>query len=238
MMHVREEVPDVQLARPEISAAIAAVEVLGGGPFDYGRCRGRDLRTRELHVRDLLAYVHHGHRHRRLAAERNKACEHLVDDDAQRVHVRLSGDALAESLLGRHVVGRAEYASIHSEAFLGQGARDAEVGDLGAALTAQQDVLGLDVAVDDLLRVRSTQGARNLDGVGKRNRCLQRCLAPDQILQGLARDMLEHDVGRPHLDVGLALVRVPLARVNHRHDVGMVELSDGSRLATKALQLI
>ena len=217
---------------------IAAVEVLGGGPFDDGRRRGRDFGTRKLHVGYLLAHVHHRHRHGRLAVERNLAGEHLVDDDAQRVHIGLAGDGLAEGLLGRHVVGRAEHAPVHREAFLGQGARDAEVGDLGAALAAQQNVLGLDVAVDDLLCVRCAQGARDLDRVGERHRRFQGGLAPDQVLQGLARDVLEHDVGRSHLDVGVALVRIPLPCIDHRDDVGMVQLSDGARLAPEALQLI
>ena len=90
-------------------------------------------------------------------AERRRAGEHLVADDAERVDVAAAVElALADRLLGRHVRRRA-----HGDAGDGEprvargGARDAEVGDHGAARRAvEQDVVGLHVAMHDAARVR------------------------------------------------------------------------------------
>src|SRR3712207_7542742 len=43
-----------------------------------------------------------------VALERHVAGEHLEEDDPERVDVRLAGDRVAQGLLGRDVVGRAE----------------------------------------------------------------------------------------------------------------------------------
>ena len=98
--------------------------------------------------------------------EGDRAGEHLVEHDAERVEVGLAGDRLAERLLGRDVVGRAEHAPGDRQPLLGERARDAEVGDLGAAFLADEDVLRLDVAVDDHALVRGAERARDLDRVG------------------------------------------------------------------------
>ena len=92
--------------------------------------------------------------------ERDVAGEHLVEHDAERVDVGLAGHRLAERLLGRDVVGRAEHPAGQRQAFLGQRAGDAEVRDLRAALLAEEDVVRLDVAVDDLAVVGGAPRAR------------------------------------------------------------------------------
>ena len=79
---------------------IAVLDALGGrGVDDRGERRGH-LGTLGLHVRELLADVLHRHRHLVLALERNLAGQHLVEDDAERVEVRLAGHRPAEGLLG------------------------------------------------------------------------------------------------------------------------------------------
>ena len=94
--------------------------------------------------------------------EGDLAGEHLVEHDAERVEVGLPGDGLPERLLGGDVVGRAEHAPGDRQAFLGERAGDAEVGDLGAAFLADQDVLRLDVAVHDHgVRARRRARARS-----------------------------------------------------------------------------
>jgi hypothetical protein len=112
--------------------------------------------------------VLHRHRDLVLAVERDVAGEHLEQHDAERVDVRLAVDVVAERLLGRDVVGRAEHAAVGGQALVVERAGDAEVGDLGRALLVDQDVLGLDVAVDDAARVRGAERARDLDRVGDR----------------------------------------------------------------------
>ena len=82
---------------------------------------------------------------------------------AQGVDVRAGGDlALAHRLLGAHVVRRAErHAGLGHPAPAGLAGRerDAEVGDQGLAVV-QQDVLGLDVAVDHAVAVGVVERAR------------------------------------------------------------------------------
>ena len=103
-----------------------------------------------------------------LAAERDVPDEHLVEDDAERVDVGLAVDLVAERLLGRDVVRRAEDAAVGRQALLLERAGDPEVGDLRRALLVDEDVLGLDVAVDDPARVRGAERAGDLDRVGQR----------------------------------------------------------------------
>ena len=131
-----------------------------------------------------------------LALERDLAGEHLVEHDAQRVEVRLAGDRLAERLLGRDVVGRAEHAPVGGQPLLVERAGDPEVGDLGRALLVDQDVLGLDVAVDDVAGVGGAERAGDLDRVGDRLGDRQPPVAADAVLERLALDVLEDDVGR------------------------------------------
>ncbi len=90
------------------------------------------------------------------------------------------------------------------------------------------------------LGMRRAERARDLDAVGERRGDLDRGLATDQVLERLAVDVLEHDVRSARLDPVHAArgARVPLAGVDHRDDVGMVELRHRARLATEALELI
>ena len=83
--------------------------------------------------------------------------EHLEEADPERVHVRLRGRVLAERLLGRDVVGRAEHPPGGGQPLRLQRARDAEVGDLRAALRVDQHVLRLDVTVDEPVRRARTR---------------------------------------------------------------------------------
>ena len=140
----------------------SAREVLGRRAVDDRGQRAGDLGPRELDVGQLLADVLHRDGDLVLALERDVAGEHLVEDDAERVEVALPGDGVAERLLGRDVVGRAEHAPVGGQAVLVERARDAEVGDLGRALLVDQDVLRLDVAVDDAAaRARRRAPARS-----------------------------------------------------------------------------
>ena len=181
-----------------------------------------------LDVRDVLADVLHRHGDLVLAVEGDVAREHLVEDDAERVDVGLAVDVVAQRLLGRDVVGRAEHAAVGGQAVVAQRAGDAEVGDLGRALGVEQDVLRLDVAVHDLVRVRAAERAGDLDRVGQRLVDRQPAEPADAVLERLALDVLEDDVGP-------VLV---LAGVDHAHDVRVRELRDRPRLAPEALQLV
>jgi hypothetical protein len=100
--------------------------------------------------------VLHEHPRRARRLERERAGEHLVGDDAERVLVAAAVDgALAERLLGAHVRRRPHGHAGDGEALvLLRRAGDAEVGDEGApALPVEEHVVGLHVAVHHAVRV-------------------------------------------------------------------------------------
>ena len=79
-----------------------------------------------------------------------------------------------------------------------------------------------------MARVRRAERARDLDRVRDRLGDRQPAQPADPVLERLALDVLEHDVGPA----------VVLAGVDHADDVGMRELGDRPRLAAEALELI
>ena len=99
--------------------------------------------------------------HHRLALEGGTTGQDLVKDRAQRVDVGRRADVLGSShgLLGSHVAGRA-----HDVAGLGlvivrfQPLGQPEVGDLGCAVSGQEHVGRLEVAVDDPGLMRGVNG--------------------------------------------------------------------------------
>ena len=140
---------------------------------------------------------------------------------------------LAADLLGRHVTDRAETdpgplwsvsvgcreSPTGCRALAGQ----AEVEDLDAAVAGQEDVLGLQVAVDDAFLVRGGQAegdlAGDLDGACGRKRAVVEPLA-----QRLALEQLGDGVSEA----------VDGAEVVDGQDVGVGERGDRLRLALEA----
>ena len=161
--------------------------------------------------------------------ERRLADQHLVGDGAEGVHVGAGGDgALAHGLLGRHVVRRAErHAGLGhpaAAARAGDGQRDAEVGHQRAAVV-QQDVLGLDVAVDHPVPVGVVEGGGHLGGQAHRVAHRQLFLPAQPVAQRLAVDE-RHDVVRG---------AVHLAAVDQAEDVRVLQRRDGLDLTQEAL---
>src|SRR6185295_12572976 len=169
---------------------------------------------------DLLERDRHG----ALALERDAAGEQLVEHDPDRVDVRRRADRVALGLLGREVLRRA-----HDGARLGHvrrsGARDAEVGDLGAPVGVDDDVVGLEVAVDDPAAVGEARGAQDLDGQVDGAVGVQRRLLLDDRLQRAPLEVLHRDV------VGA----VVLAAVVDGDDVLVLQAGGARRLAAEAL---
>ena len=91
-----------------------------------------------------------------------------------------------------------------------------------------QHVLRLHVAVHEPVGVGARERAADLDRVGHRLGHRQPAEPPDAVLQRLALDVLEDDVGGA----------VVLAGVDHRDDVGVVELRHRAGLAPEALELV
>ena len=141
------------------------------------------------------------------------AGDHLVEHDPERVDVAAGVDGLALGLLGREVGGRAHDRAGLGEALarLADGPGDAEVGHLDLAGVVDQDVAGLDVAVDHAAAVGEVQGAGHVRADGGRPGRRSRAPWRMQRGQGLPVDVLHDDEVRV----------LALAPVVDRHDVGV-----------------
>ena len=229
----RAEVPEhlhLGVARPELGQRRAEVlpalearrRVLREGPREDGAELARDrrvvgLRRGEVLVDDLV-------RDRRevVADEGLPLREELVEHDAEREEIAPPVHLLARHLLRRHVVRRPEELAGLREA-RGLDLRDAEVRDLHGPVGRDDDVRGLDVAVDDPAPVRVIEGVRDghrdlRDAVPR-----ERDLLLQELLEILPLDVLHRDEGRLGLDL--------LADVVDRDDVRVRERSGRLRLA-------
>ena len=139
---------------------------------------------------------------------------------------------LALERLGGEITQRADHVAGIRQVVAARQLRQAEVGDPGDLVLVDQDVRRLDVAVQDALVVRVIEGLRRLDAdpgdespvVG----AVRRAVAPPGLehpVEALAPDVLHRVIRQP----------VVLAGREDRHDVGVVELSDGLRLALEPL---
>ena len=165
--------------------------------------------------------------------------EHVIEDDAQRVEVAARVERLALRLLGRHVPRRPEHRArlrlhgVHRELAVGvQHLGDAEVEDLDDLLVPlvgvdarEEEVVGLEVAVDDPLGVRLGERAQRLP------RRLDGLLDPDapDALDALAERLALEQL---HREVEVAVLA--LAEVEHRDRVRRREQAVGARLAQEA----
>ena len=92
------------------------------------------------------------------------AGEHLVEQDAERVGVAGGGDGAAEDLFGAGVFGGEGEEAFAGEAagfegvIAGDEAGGAEVEEMGDAVFADEDVVGLEVAMDDEVLVGELDG--------------------------------------------------------------------------------
>ena len=134
---------------------------------------------------------------RGLALERPGAGQQLEGDDRERVAVARRGRRLAARLLRGEVPGRADDGARLGERGEVSGARDAEVGDLDPVVVVEQQVGGLDVAMDDPARVRGVERRRGLAKPVERAAERLCALAREPVGERSSRQVLHDDVGPP-----------------------------------------
>jgi hypothetical protein len=144
---------------------------------------------------------------------------------------------LPAHLLRAHVRGRAEDGALAGEALLLLGPLhrrvelgEAEVEDLGEQpplfILGEEDVLGLEIAVDDGGAVGLGQAAADLGGDGHRGLAVEEADLGHPLVERVAGEQLEHQEGRPVFEA---------AGVVDVADVGAVDGGGGAGLAEEAL---
>jgi hypothetical protein len=154
--------------------------------------------------------------------------EHFVQHTPKGVDIAPAIEvSLTRGLLGRHVLRRADSEAGFCQAITTGGAdgpSDPEIGD-PCMSSAEQDVLGLDIPVDDIVLVREVERVRHfprdLNGVVDG----ELLLAIQAVAQRLALD-IRHDIEKKP---------VGLARIVERQDVRMFEAGGELDLAQEPL---
>ena len=183
------------------------------------RCRGRDRR---------LLHVLVGDGDGRVAGERWRADQQLVEDAPERVDVRARIDGLAAGLLGAEVGGGAHHRADLGEVLVGVGGDrpgDAEVGDLHQAGGGDEDVAGLHVAVDDAVAVGEAERGGDVGADVGHAVGVERALGAQDVGERAPVDVLHDD------EVGA----VGLAPVVDADDVGVVEVGGRGGLPPEPL---
>ena len=183
------------------------------------------VRGHRITLENLDDGLHHAR-----GAERRPAAQELVEDGPQAVHVGRGPDrlAVARGLLRGHVAGRAQDRPGGGQrAVLGGPPRQAEIGDLRLAVAVDQDVRGLEVAMEEPLAVCvvecASQGG-NQPGRGSR---IAHVGGP---LLGQVPSVNELHAEEEHA--------VLVADLVDRHDVGVVQLAGQLGLAAKPCPLV
>ena len=203
------------------------------------RRAGRESREVDVGAQHGGQRVAHG-----LAVEESPPGEHLVEYDAEGPDVRPFVYSAAARLLGRHVAGRAEDGA-ELRAVGGQRRRASqvrpplrarrglhrlgqpEVEHLDRAVRAHLHVRGLEVAMHDPLLVGRLERLGDLPS--DRQRLVERKrTARDARREVLALHELHHQRARP----------VRLLEAVNRRDVGVVQRSQGLRLALEAREAL
>ncbi len=153
------------------------------------------------------------------------AGEHFIQHAAERPDVGPGVDVGSGSLLGGHVGASAQGRAFASELGVGRRQlRQSEVEDDAPAAVGNEKVGGLDVAVDDALRVRVGQT------VGELGREPERPFNFDRSFRNLSRKLLAFEVGhRQERPPGA------IADFVYRADIGMIQRRGGASLPQEAL---
>ncbi len=213
-----------QVAQHVTDALVPFVARFGERAIDDGNHLPRQRRIDAIErLRNLLQnLVERGGK--RIALEGLAPAEHLVDDDAGREDVGPVIRALAADLFGRHVVDGAHH-HVAVRQLRRHEPRQPEVEQLYAPVIGDEDIRGLDVAMDHVVRVRELEPLADLDRQIELVCQAQPIVAGHPALEILAVEIL-------HREVGEALV---LTEIVNGDDVAVGKLPGGARLAEEPL---
>ena len=218
-----------------VSAASSSPRGLGGGR----RAPGRLLVEEPAHDRvELGAHLWPSHRGRRrcvvdvpvqqrdrcVSAERRCPGEHLGQDAAHGVQVRLRPGRASGRLLGGDVRGGADDGPGLRQRTRSVSSGDAEVHDPDPAVVGDEDVARGDVAVDHAGLVRGVQRLADVSGDAHAAGNRKRPVGAENVPEGAPADQLHDDERGPAVD----------ADVEDRHQPGVQQRGDVQRLPGEA----
>ena len=155
---------------------------------------------------------------------RQVAGRHLIEHDAERIQVAARVGIEPLRLLGRNIVHRADGLAAALLADIFQRG-DTEIRHLDHVVIRDHDVLRLDVAVNDAVRMRVLERFCDLRGIAQRLLRAEHAALREALLERHALDELHDDI--------LRVAAVP--HVIHRDDVRLREHGDGVCLRLKAV---
>ncbi len=155
----------------------------------------------------------------RLGAKRPATGQQLVENNAQTEYVAaaINPMALAARLFRAHVTGCAGKCRSTADVFLAK--RQSEIGDVRLAGCIEENVSGLDVAVDQALAMGIVQRLRDSRDQFRRLRNRKRSVV-NPFRERLALNELRHNVAGKLFGA---------ADIVNRNNIGMVQTRDGAR---------
>ncbi len=170
-------------------------------------------------LRQRLRDVHDADGERVFRVIRHASDQQLVHDDAETVEIGTAVERAAARLLGTHVVRRADdgAGTRHARGRIVR-ACDAEIGQCGGTVLAQQDVVGLHVAMHEALAVRVVQRLGHFAHDTQRERHVARLAV-----------FLQHRAAGHVLHRDIEVIAMP-ADVMDADDMRMVQLRCDARL--------
>ncbi len=162
-----------------------------------------------------------------IAGEWALVADHFIEHDAESPDVGALVGMLAAQLLGRHVAQSAEQrARLRVGTF--RDARDAEIHHFDYAIESEDNVGGLDIAVDHAAAMGIIEGAAGLHDVAEFLRERERRFAGDQFLQAFAFEVFHGDEGKA----------VRFGHFVDGDDVGMLQAAGGFCFAVETLEQV
>ena len=182
-----------------------------------------DARAGRGQGRHVLMHVLEHHGDGIVRRERHVAGEHLPSHDSHGIQVSLHGRLVVLDHFRRQIRGGAEQHAGGRQCRLRRGLRQAEIGDLHVPAVVDQDVLGLDVAVDDAHAVRRCQSVQRLGDDAQHLAHAERALQVHVVTQVHSMHVFHDQIVQP----------IEFASVIHLHDMWVRDRRGGLGLAVE-----